>query len=685
MRNGFIATKRLLVGRPMRSHELADAVLPKRVALPIYSSDALSSVAYATEEILKVLTLGALAYLYLTPWIALGVVFLMTVVVLSYRQVVHAYPGGGGSYEVASRNLGRWPGLVVAAALMVDYILTVAVSIASGVDNVISAVPALNPWRVELAVTLVAVLAVINMRGVKESGRAFAVPTYLFMAGILGMIVAGGVRFFTGTLPEAVSAHYQVTPELHSLSMVGLVFLGLRAFSSGCTALTGVEAVSNGVPSFAKPKARNAAKTLAALGVLAVTMFAGITALAMATHVRVVENTCDLVGFAGDCRVDPQLTVIAQLAAAVSGGQTNPFFYYVQATTALVLVLAANTAFNGFPVLMSILARHDQMPRQLQNRGDRLAFSNGIIMLAAAAVLLLLVYQASVTRLIQLYILGVFTSFTLSQIGMVKHWTVELRHVVSAGVRRQLRTSRVINGVGAALTGLVLVIVLVTKFTHGAYLVVIAIPALCWWMNKVQRHYEGVRAELAVRADPRALPSRVHAVVLASQMNEPTMRAIGYARATRPSSLVAITAQVDSDQTHALQRAWMDAAVPVPLVVLDAPYRDLTAPIVDYIDGIRRSGPRDLVAVFIPEFVVGHWWEEILHNHSAVFLRLRLKMLPGVMTIAVPYQIASAAPRAALEASDVRPLVSPASRRAGRDAAGAGPAVAAATPASMDR
>lgn len=446
-----------------------------------------------------------------------------------------------------------------------------------------------------------------------------------------------------------------------------------------------MEAVSNGVPSFAKPKARNAAKTLAALGVLAVTMFAGITALAMATHVRVVENTCDLVGFAGDCRVDPRLTVIAQLAAAVSGGQTNPFFYYVQATTALVLVLAANTAFNGFPVLMSILARHDQMPRQLQNRGDRLAFSNGIIMLAAAAVLLLLVYQASVTRLIQLYILGVFTSFTLSQIGMVKHWTVELRHVVSAGVRRQLRTSRVINGVGAALTGLVLVIVLVTKFTHGAYLVVIAIPALCWWMNKVQRHYEGVRAELAVRADPRALPSRVHAVVLASQMNEPTMRAIGYARATRPSSLVAITAQVDSDQTHALQRAWMDAAVPVPLVVLDAPYRDLTAPIVDYIAGIRRSGPRDLVAVFIPEFVVGHWWEEILHNHSAVFLRLRLKMLPGVMTISVPYQIASAAPRAALEASDVRPLVSPASRRAGRDAAGAGPAVAAATPASMDR
>lgn len=315
-----------------------------------------------------------------------------------------------------------------------------------------------------------------------------------------------------------------------------------------------MEAVSNGVPSFAKPKARNAAKTLAALGVLAVTMFAGITALAMATHVRVVENTCDLVGFAGDCRVDPQLTVIAQLAAAVSGGQTNPFFYYVQATTALVLVLAANTAFNGFPVLMSILARHDQMPRQLQNRGDRLAFSNGIIMLAAAAVLLLLVYQASVTRLIQLYILGVFTSFTLSQIGMVKHWTVELRHVVSAGVRRQLRTSRVINGVGAALTGLVLVIVLVTKFTHGAYLVVIAIPALCWWMNKVQRHYEGVRAELAVRADPRALPSRVHAVVLASQMNEPTMRAIGYARATRPSSLVAITAQVDSVHPRAPAR-----------------------------------------------------------------------------------------------------------------------------------
>lgn len=644
---GVTVVKRVLVGRPMKTHDLGETLLPKRLALPIYSSDALSSVAYATEEILKVLTLGALAYLYLTPWIALGVVFLMTVVVLSYRQVVHAYPNGGGSYEVASANLGRWAGLVVAAALMVDYILTVAVSIASGVDNLVSAFPALNPARVPLAAGLVVLLAVMNMRGVKESGKAFAAPTYLFIVGILAMVTVGFGRLALGTLPPAVSAAYEIHPELSGLTTVGLVLLGLRAFSSGCTALTGVEAVSNGVPSFQVPKARNASRTLVALGLIAVTMFVGITSLAMVTGVKVVEDPCAIVNFPADCAVDPQLTVIAQLAAASFGGTDNPFFYGIAGTTALVLVLAANTAFNGFPVLMSILARNEQMPRQLRNRGDRLAFSNGIMMLAAVAVGLLVVYQASVTRLIQLYILGVFTSFTLSQIGMVKHWTEELRRVTVPRVRRQISTSRVINGVGAALTGLVLVIVLITKFTHGAWLVCVAVPVLCWWMNKVQRHYEAVGRELQVRDDPRILPSRVHALVLISELNEPAARAIAYARATMPSSLVALTVGVEDSPTQKLVHEWADAEVPVPLVVLDSPYRDLTTPILDYVARIRRAGPRDVVAVFVPEYVVAHWWEEILHNHSATFLKLRLKGMPGVMTISVPYQVVAAPPRVA--------------------------------------
>ncbi len=635
--------KRLLVGRPMRSHDLEETLLSKRIALPVFASDPLSSVAYATEEILKVLTLGALAYLYLTPWIALGVVFLMVVVVISYRQVVHAYPGGGGSYEVVKHNLGPQAGIVVAAALMVDYVMTVAVSVASGVDNIISAFPMLNEHRVGLAVGFVALLTVMNLRGVRESGTTFAVPTYLFIVGILGMVGWGLAQALMGHPPVAESAHYEIHPELVGLNGLGIMFLALRAFSSGCTALTGVEAISNGVPAFKPPKARNAARTLAAMGTIAIVMFAGITALAVIAQVKVAERTCDLIGFAGNCEVDPQRTVVAQLAGAVFGGDTSPLFYYVQATTALVLVLAANTAFNGFPMLVSILAQHNLMPRQLRNRGDRLAFSNGIISLAVVAGALIVAYQASVTRLIQLYILGVFLSFTLSQFGMVRHWNRALVGVVSPAVRRSMQISRAINAVGAALTSLVLVIVLATKFSHGAYLVVIAIPVLCLGMLAVSRHYAHVKTELRRRDDARVLPSRVHAVVLLSNLHQPAIRALSYARATRPSSITALTVQVDHAETRALSEEWSTLDIPVDLKVVDAPYRDISQPIIDFITKVRRTSPRDLVAVFLPEYVVGHWWEELLHNQSARRLKFRLRLLPNVMTISVPYQLATAA------------------------------------------
>ncbi len=634
--------KRLLVGRPMDSERLGETLLPKRIALPVFASDPLSSVAYATEEIVKVLTLGALAYLYLTPWIAVAVVVLMGVVVVSYRQVVHAYPGGGGSYEVVTQNLGRSAGMVVAAALLVDYIMTVAVSVAAGVDNVISAVPSLNPHRVVLAVGCVAVLTLMNLRGVRESGRAFAVPTYLFVGGILTMIAVGLGQTLLGHTPVAESAAYGIRPEHVGLTGLGLLFLALRAFSSGCTALTGVEAISNGVPAFRPPKARNAARTLAAMGIIAVSMFGGITALAIIAHVRVTENTCDLVGFAGNCASDPQRTVIAQLASSVFGGPTSPMFYFIQATTALVLVLAANTAYNGFPMLMSILARDRLMPTQLQTRGDRLTYSNGIIALAVIAGGLLVAYQASVTRLIQLYILGVFTSFTLSQIGMVRHWNDELRRVTAAGVRRNIRVSRVVNGFGAVLTALVLVIVLLTKFTGGAYLVVIAVPLLWLLMRGVGRHYAEVATELAPRDDARFLPSRVHAIVLVSQLHQPALRALAYARATRPSTLTALTVQVNPAETAALEQAWLAADLPVPLTVLHSPFREITDPLVSYIVEIRQDRPRDLVAVYVPEYVVGHWWESILHNQSALRLKLRLRLLAGVMVISVPWQLTGA-------------------------------------------
>ena len=664
------AFKRLIVGRPKRNEDLGDTLLQKRIALPVFSSDALSSVAYATESILKVLTLGALSYLYLTPWIGLAVMVLMTIVVVSYRQVVHAYPNGGGSYEVVTRNLGAGAGMVVAASLMVDYTMTVAVSVAAGVDNIISAAPSLNPWRVELAVGFVVLLTAMNLRGVRESGRAFAVPTYLFVLGVVAMIGVGAAQVLLGHPPVAQSAGYTIVPEQAGLTGMALLFLGLRAFSSGCTALTGVEAISNGVPMFRPPKARNAARTLLVMGAIAVFMFAGITALSMVANVHVAEDPCDLVGFAGSCQTTPQLTVIAQLAAAVFGGTGSPMFFFIQATTALVLVLAANTAFNGFPMLASILAQHRLMPTQLQNRGDRLSFSNGILALAFAAGALLVVYRASVDQLLHLYILGVFTSFTLSQFGMVRHWNRELREITAPGVRAGVQVSRAINAVGAVLTGLVLVIVLLTKFTGGAYLVVIAVPVLVLGMRAVSRHYAHVVDELRPRPGARVLPSRVHAVVLVSSLHQSALRAIAYARAMRPSTLAAVTVEVDPAEAQTLRREWVAAELPVPLVVLDSPYRDITEPIMDYIARLRRQSPRELVAVVIPEYVVGHWWEGLLHNQSALRLKLRLRLVPNVMVISVPYQLAAAsdlvAEEEAVEAASASTLQAAAEREAAR-------------------
>ncbi|MGW4817266.1 APC family permease, partial [Kitasatospora cineracea] len=611
--------------------------------------DPLSSVAYATGEILLVLTVGGTAFLYLTPWIGLGVVALMAVVVMSYRQVVHAYPSGGGSYEVVSKNLGANSGLVVAASLLVDYVMTVAVSVASGVDNIISAFSGLADHRVALAVAFVVLLAAMNLRGVRESGKAFAAPTYLFIGGILLMVVTGLVRVVFGDNPQAPTAALGINPEdgKDTLQGLGLLLLGLRAFASGCTALTGVEAISNGVPAFRTPKAKNAATTMAVMGITAVVMFVGVTVLALTSHVHYVENACQLVGISGDCASYTQQTVIAQLASTFLGGDNGILFYFIQAVTALVLILAANTAFNGFPLLASILAEHRYLPRQLHTRGDRLAFSNGIIALAVVAGGLLWFYQADVTSLIHLYILGVFTSFTLSQIGMVRHWNRTLATQSDPAVRGAAQRSRIINGLGAVTTALVLVIVLITKFAQGAWLAVVAALLLWLMMRGIRRHYDAVSAELAVE-DPReesAKPSRVHGVVLVSKLHKATLRALGYAQALRPDTLEAVTVAVENDATDELKAQWDAHGIEVPLKVLDSPYREITKPVVQYVREHRRSSPREAVAVFIPEYVVGHWWEHLLHNQSALWLKSRLLFTPGVMVISVPWQLASA-PRA---------------------------------------
>ncbi|MDQ2874860.1 MAG: amino acid permease [Actinomycetota bacterium] len=633
----FGVSKRLLVGRPMHSDRLGHTLLPKKIALPVFASDALSSVAYATEQILIVLSVGGLAFFGYTPWIALGVGLLMLVVVASYRQNVHAYPSGGGDYEVATTNLGPKVGMTVASALMVDYTLTVAVSVSSGVANLASAFPALDGHLAIIAVAVVAIISVLNLRGVRESGTAFAIPTYCFVATVTLLIVWGATKLALGDHLHAVSAAYRIK-NARDFTGFALVFLLLRAFSSGCTALTGVEAISNGVPAFKKPKSRNAATTLALLGGIAVAMFAGITALALISHVHAAAGPSDLAGLPAGT-IPP--TVIAQVGQAVFGA-SSPFFYILQLFTALILVLAANTAFNGFPVLASILARDGFLPRQLRTRGDRLAYSNGILLLSGFAIVLIIAFNASPTRLIQLYIVGVFVSFVCSQTGMIRHWNRNLKTVTDTKVRRQMMRSRAINTVGACVTAVVLVIVVVSKFAEGAWIAVAAMFVIWMTMRGIHNHYQAVALELTPAPGvPVTLPSSNVSIVLVSRLHLPTLRALAYARATRPARLEAITIDVDEGETARLKQEWEAAGIPVPLTVISSPYRDITQPVVAYVKRLRLESPRDIVTVFIPEYVLGHWWEHLLHNQSALRLKARLINLRGVVVASVPYQLRS--------------------------------------------
>ncbi|HMH93839.1 MAG TPA: amino acid permease [Streptosporangiaceae bacterium] len=633
----FGVSKRLLVGRPVQSDRLGHTLLPKKIALPVFASDALSSVAYATEEILIVLSVGGLAFFGYTPWIALGVGLLMLVVVASYRQNVHAYPSGGGDYEVATTNLGPKVGMTVASALMVDYTLTVAVSVTSGVANLASAFPALDGHLAEIAVAVVAVIALLNLRGVRESGTAFAIPTYLFIATVTLLIIWGLTKVALGDHLHAVSDAYRIK-NAQDFTGFALVFLVLRAFSSGCTALTGVEAISNGVPAFKKPKSKNAATTLALLGGIAVAMFGGITALALMSHVHAAASPSDLAGLPAGT-IPP--TVIAQVGQAVFGA-SSPFFYVLQLFTALILVLAANTAFNGFPVLASILARDGFLPRQLRTRGDRLAYSNGILLLSGFAIVLIIAFNASPTRLIQLYIVGVFVSFVCSQTGMIRHWNRNLKTVTDTKVRLQMMRSRAINTVGACVTAVVLVIVVVSKFAEGAWIAVAAMGVIWLTMRGIQKHYEAVALELAPPPGvPVTLPSSNVSIVLVSKLHLPTLRALAYARATRPARLEAITVDVDEAETARLKDEWEKAGIPVPLTVVTSPYRDITQPVIAYVKRLRLESPRDIVTVFIPEYVLGHWWEQLLHNQSALRLKARLINMRGVVVASVPYQLRS--------------------------------------------
>jgi amino acid transporter len=628
--------KRLLVGRPLASRQLGETLLPKKLALPIFCSDALSSVAYATEAILVALSVGGARFYSVAPYVAVAVAVLFVIVAASYRQTCYAYPNGGGSYIVSHENLGRSAGLVAASALLVDYVLTVAVSVVAGVSAITSALPSTAPHAVAMSVGFVAVLMVVNLRGVRETGKAFAIPTYGFVAGIFIMFAWAGVKLGIGQHLVAESAGYPVHATEHAAGIL-VAFLILRAFAQGCTALTGVEAISNGVPVFQKPKSRNAATVLSYLAALAVTMGIGITLLANIAGVHAAQNPTQL-GLPANA--SPK-TVLAQVAAAVFGSGSVGF-YGIQVFTAAILILAANTSFNGFPGLVSILARDRYFPRQFHTRGDRLVFSNGIVMLAVFAAVLIYVFNANTNALIQLYVIGVFIAFTLSQIGMVKHWHTELAADPPSGQRRQIRRSQLINGLGALTTGIVFVIVLVTKFVEGAYLVVIAIPVLFALMRGINRHYATVAQETAVEDVRPLAPSRNHVLVPVSKVSGPTLRALAYARSLRPHSLQAITVAADDEESAQLRQDWDKADLDLPLKIIESPYREIVRPILKYVRDYPRTGPRDIITVIIPEYVVGHWWEQLLHNQTALRLRARLLFLPDVVTVDIPWHLRSA-------------------------------------------
>ena len=624
--------KQVLVGKPLRSDAASHTLLPKWLALPIFCSDPLSSVAYATEQIILVLVLGGASTLSFTPWVGLAVATLIVIVIASYSRTLYVYPNGGGAYAVAKDQFGTGAALIAASSLVIDYILTVAVSVTSGVANLASAFPSLNRYLLEISVALVIILTLANLRGIKESGQAFAIPTYAFIASVLLMIGMGIWRVATGGTIVAETANLTVH-NAHSYTQLALVFVVLRAFASGCTALTGVEAISNGVPYFRKPKSRNAALTLTGMGVLAVTMFMGVTWLAMISQAKIADDPTMLGLAAGT----PQDTIIAQIGSAVFGpGSVG--FYVLQLATTFVLILAANTSYNSFPIMASVLGQDGFLPRQFGRRGDRLVFSNGVIILATAAVLLIWVYDASVMHLVQLYILGVFLSFTLSQAGMVRHWIKELRlskeHADTPA--KSVYVSLVTNTLGSLITFIVLIIVVTTKFTHGAWLVVVAIPILVMMMYGIKRHYTASDNRLAASPGGVMLPSRVHSVVLISRITAPSMQALAYARATRPTTLSAVHVMTNSETSEQLQKEWLEREIPVDLVLLDSPYRDLTGPLMRYITDIRRDSPRDIVTVFIPEYVVNHWWEQLLHNQSALRLRRKLRYEPGIIVTSVP-------------------------------------------------
>jgi amino acid transporter len=598
--------KRVLVGPPMPLAQARHERLRKRVALAVFSSDALSSVAYATEEILLILVLVGTAALHLSVPISLAITALLVIVAISYQQTIYAYPSGGGSYIVARANLGAVAGLIAAAALLVDYVLTVSVSVAAGVAAVTSAFPELAAHKVAIGVGCVAVVALANIRGVRESGRIFAVPTYFFIASFGFMIAEGFFRLAIGSLPRTPPPALPAAETLTS-------FLILRAFSSGCTAMTGTEAISNGIPAFRPPESRNAAITLGWMAAILGTFFVGLTVLADRLGIVPAETE----------------TVVSQIARRLHG--TGLFYYAIQAATALILVLAANTSFADFPRLSSLLARDRFIPRQFATLGERLVFSNGIMVLGAMAALLLVMFGGETHALIPLYAVGVFISFTLSQSGMVRHWWKDR----VAGWRHKIA----INGLGALATGVVTVVIAVTKFSHGAWIVVLVIPTLVATFLAMRRHYDDVAEQLSLEglAGPPELRHTV--LIVVGDLHRGVVRAVQYAKTLAGPGVAvrAVFVETDPAKTSKLEEKWARWGLGVPLVILNSPYRSLLRPLIEYLDALQALGDDHMVTVVIPEFLPSRWWQHVLHNQTALLVKGALLFRKNTVVADVPY------------------------------------------------
>jgi amino acid transporter len=650
--------KRLLVGRAKRTEQAIHERLTKKTGLAVFASDALSSTAYASEEILLVLAVAAAygqanAFNYVVP-ITMVIVLVLVIVAISYRQTIHAYPSGGGAYIVAKENLGTTPGLVAAAALLVDYILTVSVSIAAGVAAITSAAQGtsfagLEHHRVFLCLVLITLIALANLRGVRESGAIFAGPTYAFVISFLFMVGYGIIHYFIGphTIAPVVHENLKLAEGYHLQPLT--LFLIMGAFANGCVALTGTEAISNGIPAFKQPESNNAATTLTWMAVLLATMFIGTSVMAYFYHVHPHENE----------------TVISQFARIIFTGPMKWFYYVIQGTTALILILAANTSFADFPRLSSLLARDRFMPRQFATRGDKLVFSNGIIILAVFSGILVASFGGDTSRLIPLYAVGVFLSFTLSQTGMVRHWlkagrllkearradkerssatatSNELNNFVSRSELKQAahwKKSIVVNGVGACATAVVLIVLVITKFIHGAWIVVVLIPLLVATFRAVHRHYEDMGRQLTMNGLDGLQPIRHEVIVPISGIHRGVVRALEYAKSIAPGHVTALYINIDEGTTQKLREKWGQLGGGIELVVLASPYRSLVGPLLRYLDRRMKAHSDQMITVVLPEFVPAKWWHHLLHNQTSLMLKGALLFKPDVIVTSVPYHL----------------------------------------------